>query len=263
MPRWSAVLAAVVAAVGLAASASAARADGTSVFARAGVFVDNLDDFPGPWALADELQADHFAWIALHVGDLDGLESVQQLWIDVMRAHGLQVGAWGMEGNDPIASAAFADFAVRTDGFDFYIADAENPYELEGEWRSSVFVRAFRTYQPTLPAALVTLGAARAPYVLPIDYGAWRDGGFSLLPEAYYNVYAGYRPDLTVQHALRAGWSVSLVHPVIGVFHHYPAARYVPLLQADGASGFSVFLADQMTPADFAALASLAAALSG
>ncbi len=59
---------------------------------------------------------------------------------------------------------------------------------------------------------------------------------------------------------MRAGWPVSLVHPVIGVYHHYPAANYVPLLQADGASGFSVYLADQAKLSDFNALAGLAAA---
>lgn len=60
-------------------------------------------------------------------------------------------------------------------------------------------------------------------------------------------------------HAVRAGWPLSLVHPVIGVYHHYPAARYVPLLQNLGTHGFSVFLGDQMTPADYLALSGIAA----
>ena len=41
----------------------------------------------------------------------------------------------------------------------------------------------------------------------------WRNGGFDLLPEAYFNQYPGDRPDLTVAHAVRAGWPLSLVHP--------------------------------------------------
>jgi hypothetical protein len=36
--------------------------------------------------------------------------------------------------------------------------------------------------------------------------------------------------------------------------------KYVPLLQNLGTRGFSVFLGDQMTPADFSALAGVAAA---
>lgn len=256
-------LAAVSAAICAGAFSAAARADNpTSVFARAGVFVDTPQDFPGPWALAAELQADHFSWVALHVDDVPTIDLTEQLWIDVMRAHGIEVGAWGVAGTDPVASAAVADYAIRTFGFDFYIADAEAPYEKtdHGYGRSSLFVRAFRALQPTIPAALVTLGAARGPYVLPIDFASWRNAGFELLPEAYYNQSRYYRPDLTVAHAIRAGWPVSLVHPVIGVYHHYPASRYVPLLETDGAEGFSVFLADQATPADFAALAALAAA---
>ncbi|HXR11822.1 MAG TPA: hypothetical protein VN770_05970, partial [Gaiellaceae bacterium] len=60
-------LAAVSAAICAGAFSAAARADNpTSVFARAGVFVDTPQDFPGPWALAAELQADHFSWVALH-----------------------------------------------------------------------------------------------------------------------------------------------------------------------------------------------------
>jgi hypothetical protein len=258
MKRLALIASAVVA---VACFASSARADvPPDVFAGAGVFVDSPANFPGPWALADELQAAHFTWIALHVEDFEMLYLTEPLWIQVMRDHGLHVGVWGMEWPDPVVSAVMADMAIRAFGFDFYIADAEGPYEKKGAWRSSQFVQEFRALQPTIPAALVTLGAAKAPYVLPIDFASWRDAGFSLLPEAYYNQYKGYRPDLTVDHAIRAGWPVSLVHPVIGVYHHYPASKYVPLLQTDGASGFSVFLADQATAADFAALSQIAAA---
>jgi hypothetical protein len=94
--------------------------------------------------------------------------------------------------------------------------------------------------------------------VLPIDFAGWRAGGFELLPQAYYNQFpTSYRPDMTVAHALRAGWSVDQVHPVIGVYRKYAAANYVPLLQAAGTRGFSVWLADQATAADYAALSVL------
>jgi hypothetical protein len=53
------------------------------------------------------------------------------------------------------------------------------------------------------------------------------------------------------------------VHPVIGVYRKYAAANYVPLLAGLGTRGFSVFLADQATAADYAALEPLAAAASG
>jgi len=255
----------VVVACCVAAAATPARADAPpGIFSGVGLFMDNPQDFPDAPTLAAELQAAHFTWIAFHVDDVGTLEWTPPSWLGVMREHGLRVGAWGAEGLNPIASAAVADYAIRTYGFDFYLADAEGPYEKtkqgNGYWRSAWFVKAFRALQPTIPAALVTLGAAKAPFVLPIDFGAWRNTGFDLLPEAYYNQYPGYRPDLTVAHALRAGWPLARVHPVIGVYHHYPASRYVPLLQNLGTVGFSVFLGDQMSAADFAALAGVAAA---
>jgi hypothetical protein len=62
---------------------------------------------------------------------------------------------------------------------------------------------------------------------------------------------------MTVAHAARAGWPIARVHPVIGVYHRYPAANYVPLLQAAGTTGYSVFIGDQATMADYQALAVL------
>lgn len=245
-----------------AGPAAAATPTAAQIFDGAGVFLDDPLNLPGPWTLADELQADHFTWIAFHVHNGLWGQDIDPMWVDVMRAHGLHVGGWGTEEQHPLVDAVLADLAVRRDGLDFYIADAERPYEanFDGGWRSQAFVSEFRRLEPTLPAALATFGAAPAPWVIPIDYAAWRNAGFHLLPEAYYNQWKVYRPDLTVAHAARAGWPASLVHPVIGVYRHYPASNYVPLLEQDGARGFSVFLADQATAADYAALAPLASA---
>jgi hypothetical protein len=262
MLRRVGVVAALAAA--LFASTGVARANApVDMFDGVGLFMDNPQNFPDAPTLAQWMKSAHFTWIAFHVDDVGNLDWTPPSWLQVMRDNGIEVGAWGAEGLNPIASAAVADLAIRTYGFDFYIADAEGPYEGKhrstGWERSSMFVRAFRSLQPEIPAALVTLGAAIAPYILPIDFAAWRNGGFDLLPEAYYNQYPGYRPDLTVAHAQRAGWPLSLVHPVIGVYHHYPAAKYVPLLQPLSTHGFAVFLGDYMTPADFTALSAFAA----
>ena len=261
MRRGLAIVAAVLCA---AALAGAARADApANVFDGAGMFIDNPYDFPGPWTLGEELRLAGFSWVALKVNEGTRID-LDPMWVDVFRANGLSVGGWGVEGKYPLVDAVLAHLQVQQYGLDFYIANAERSYESNqrGGWRSANFVTVFRDLEPTLPAALVTLGGAPAPYVLPIDYASWRNGAFQLLPEAYYNKTKVYRPDLTVAHALRAGWTADQVHPVIGVWGHYPAANYVPLLQADGAPGFSVFLADGMQPGDFNALAGLAHAAS-
>ena len=260
------VLAVLAAALCSAATGTAARADPPpSIFDGAGVFVDNTGDFPGPWALADELQRDGFSWIAFKVNDRFVSEDIDTTWIDAFRQHGFAVGGWGVEEKHPLLDAFLAHLQIQRYGLDFYIADAERSYESNqrGGWRSARYTAVFRQLEPTLPAALVTFGAAPAPRVLPIDYASWRNAGFELLPEAYYNQYPVYRPDLTVKHALRAGWTAGQVHPVIGVWGQYPAANYVPLLEDDGAHGFSVFLADQAQTADYEALAGLAHAASG
>jgi hypothetical protein len=248
-------------------AAATPRADApANPFDGAGVFVDDTANFPGPWQLADALEQAHFTWVAMHVHNGLNQIGIDPVWVSVLRAHGLSVGAWGTEEQHPLIDAVLADLAIRANDFDFYIADAEGPYESTrgGGWRSKTFVKVFRDLQPTLPAALTTYGAAVAPWVIPIDYASWRGAGFDLLPQAYYNQYPRvYRPDQTVAHSLRAGWPLERVHPVIGVYRKFPASRYVPLLQQAGATGFSVFLADQATAADYQALSPLAAVASG
>ena len=241
-----------------------ARADAPAdPFSGAGVFSDNVGNVPGPAALADELQRDHFTWIAFHSHNgawtSYGLSSD---WLSVMRAHGLQVGIWGWEDSSPQLSAQLAAFEVRYWHADFYIADAEWDYEraphTAGWYRSEIFASTFRKYEPDLPAALTTFGAAQSPWVIPIDFGAWRDNGFDLLPQAFYNQFPKVdRPDLTVAHAERAGYPRARIHPVIGVYHHFPAVRYVPLLRAAGTTGYSVYIGDQATAADYDALSVL------
>jgi hypothetical protein len=254
---------AIVVAALCAALFAAAPAGAANVFDGAGVFIDNPGNFPGPTGLADELQRDHFSWIAIHAHNgIYESWAIPQDWVQVMRAHGISVGLWGWEDAHPQLDAQLAVYQIRQIHADFYIADAEWDYERArhsaGWYRSQMFVDTFRQFEPSLPVALTTFGAAQAPWVLPIDYAAWRNGGFDLLPQAYYNQFPTVdRPDMTVAHAARAGWPLDRVHPVIGVYHDYPASNYVPLLRAAGTTGYSVYLADQATPADLQALSVL------
>jgi hypothetical protein len=260
------ILAALCAGLVAATSASAGGATAANTanpFDGAGVFVDNLGNFPGPTTLADELQQAHFSWIAFHAHNgIWEQWGPNDDWISVMRAHGLKVGLWGWEDSQPWLAAQLAVFQARLTGADFYIADAEWDYlrarHSAGWYRSQIFASTFRRFDPTLPAAVTTFGAAKAPWVLPIDYAAWRDNNFDLLPQAYFNQFPTVdRPDMTVAHAVRAKWPVDRVHPVIGVYDNYPAARYVSLLERAGTTGYSVFLGDQAKAADYAALSVL------
>lgn len=264
MTKGLVVILAVLCACVLASTARADPSAGT-VFNGAGVFLDNPLNLPGPWSLADELETNHFSWIAFHITDGYLQHDIDPLWISVFRSHGISVGGWGTLNSAPLIDAVLDHLAIQRYGLDFYIADAEAPYEQTKKihgWQNSVtFTRVFRSLEPTIPAALTTYGAAVPPFVLPIDYAAWRDTGFDLLPQAYYNQFPRqYRPDLTVDHSQRAGWPLDRVHPVIGVYRKYPASKYVPLLEPLPTRGFAVFLADQATAADYAALEPLALA---
>src|SRR3954452_17834228 len=232
-PAVGRVLAFFLALTCACALAAGARAEtpavDNSIFKGAGVFIDIYGNFPGPWALADELEKNHFTWVALHVHN--GLYQLDRNdeWIEVLREHGLKVGGWGYEEEHPVISAALADLAVRKFDLGFYIADAEAPYtqtkKIKGWKRSQQFINTFRWLQPTLPAAVTTYGAAVAPWVLPIDFAAWRNGNFDLLPQAYYHQFPKLdRPDMTVLHAKRAGWSIDRVRPVVVVYRKYPAS---------------------------------------
>jgi hypothetical protein len=240
------------------ASSGSAAVPSAAIWNRAGVFVGDTHAFPGPSTLAEALAANGFSWIAIQIHN--GLVSrrVDQSWLSVFRAHGLAVGGWGVELKHPRREARLAAQLVGRYGLDFYIADGEASYKIDtgGVWgRSAAFTRTFRALEPTLPAAFTTYGAPTCTCVFPIDYAAWRRTHFALLPQAFYNQFREYRPDRTVAHALRAGWRRSEVHPVVGVYHGFPAARYVPLLRRAHTVGFSVFVAEAAHAGDYAALA--------
>ena len=49
---------------------------------------------PAPWELADELEPNHFTWIAFHVNNGIAQQDPPR-WLEVLRAHGISVGGWG------------------------------------------------------------------------------------------------------------------------------------------------------------------------
>ncbi len=162
------------------------------------------------------------------------------------------------------AEAAVVEEVVGRWKFDCYIANAEDTYKTDsgGEWeRSARFVSALDL---TVPRALSTYGAAYKPWNLSavFDYPPWRNAGYDLLPEAYWNVCECYEPHWVIQHSLEAGWPIERVHPIVGIFasgaeRMLRGSDYAPLLGSDGATGFSAYLAEEMTEADYAALSAV------
>lgn len=231
----------------------------------AGVIVDDTAAFPAERARV--LGRNRFRWVAVKVHD--GLRRLPANeaslvdgggWAGELRQEGLRVCGWGTVDRRPVREARLVAGLVRRLGLDCYIADAEDPYMGTGYSgvvaRSAIFARAFRARVGSLPAAVTTYGAAVPPWILPFDYGSWRDRGFALLPQAYLPIASHYGPGFVAAHAVRAGYPRGRVHPVIGIGwtqgrRKHWGGDYVWRLDRAGTTGFSVFLGETTSDADF------------
>jgi hypothetical protein len=270
---------AVLGFLALAPAATAGGRDGTPLSSRvvtpssqrelfqgAGVVVANGAHFPPQ--RAELLRANGFRWIALwlHHGSARARPNERLLadgWADAFRVAGLRVCGWGWLDTRPRPEAALVAELVRRHRLDCWIADAEDPY-MDGPYggksaRSRLFVRAFRARLPHLPAAVTTYGAAVSPWVLPFDYAPWRERNFALMPQAYLSIASYLGPRSVIDHAVRAGYPRSRVHPMIGIGWSQQrraqgAGDYAWRLRVAGTRGFSVFLGERTSDADFALL---------
>jgi hypothetical protein len=265
--RWlvavGALAAALLASLVVASTASAARVPWTE----RGVWMWYLahPNVADSNALAKRLRKYHFSWVAVwaHDGSIPRNEDAFAAgWLKPLRKAGIDICAWGGLNEDPEGNAAVAAQVVTRWKFDCYIANAEAAYKSDSGGdpaRSARFVSALHL---NVPLALSTYGAACKPWNLAavFDYVPWRNAGYHLLPEAYWNMTDCYEPLWVVQHSLEAGWPIDRVHPTIGIFsaeRQLTGADYAPLLARDGATGFSSYLAEGMTDADYAALSSV------
>jgi hypothetical protein len=227
---------------------------------RHGVLVDQIRNFaPGRNAILTQTGV---RWVAVKVHHGKSPQNTEGLpeWIAAARGAGLRVCGWGWLDQDPDGEAVYVNARLRELGLDCYIADAEDPY-MHGYpsgdiARSARFVSRF-----TCPGecAVSTLGAAAPPWVLPFDYAPWIKAGWGFLPQAYPSIVWYYDVQHSVDHALRAGWPRTRVHPMIGVGWSQGApklsgADFVPRLRAAGTVGWSVFLGETSSDDDFRAL---------
>ncbi len=269
--RWgvrAASAATMVLLLALAAAGTAGAGPKTSVWNERGVFTWYL---PNPLvsdstAFAKQLKRNNFSWVAVwaHDGSIARNEEFfAQGWLKPFRKLGIKVCAWGGLDEDPEGNARAAMQAMTKWRFDCYIANAEDAYKADSggdPGRSARFVSALKL---DVPLALSTNGAACKPWNLSavFDYVPWRNAGYDLLPQAYWNVSECYEPHWVIQHSLEAGWPIERVHPTVGIFQaergRLTGADYAPLLDSDGATGFSAYLAEEMTEADYAALSTV------
>jgi hypothetical protein len=251
----------------LAASGLAPAA--TTLWDGAGVFVHIAGDVSAT-LLAETLRENGFRWVAVMTHH--GLERLNEAalaggWLDDLRSAGLRVGGWGYNQTEPEAEAALAAELVQRFGLEFHIANAELEYKCSGDdglcsgdiepaaerfGRSGRFVRAFRGVLPALPAAVSTYGRVD---MANLDWGAWRAGGFHLLPQSYLNERNMDDPVLSVGGAVQERWALSAVHPTIGAYDGDAGEilidEYVARLKKAGTTGFSVYLAHHVADEEY------------
>jgi hypothetical protein len=133
---------------------------------------------------------------------------------------------WGWLEGDPVTEAEVAVGICRAYDLDGYIANAEAPYENDGFWRSTPFVRRFRDLAPHAPLGLSYIGDGY-PY-RNLDFGPWIEAGAALLPQCYWSTWAtSIDPSIWALQRLRA--PMDIVFPTLGTSAFatpYPAEFY-------------------------------------
>lgn len=180
----------------------------------------------------DALAEAGFKWCAAQAFDDTALieQAAMGAFRDGVRARGMYFGIWGVHHDDPSGDATRASSQIDLWGADFYIANAEIEYKVDGPGtraHSATFVNAFRALQPDIAAALSTYGAiANEIGVLGditdvnggvMDLKSWYDAGFHVMPQAYASD-AVYVPDRVIRHFRRCRWPFSGIHPTLGIF---------------------------------------------
>lgn len=242
---------------------------GAPVWKGAGAFVWNAEAFPSDIAV-EQLKKQGVKWVTLQITDgmTVNAQTERELargYIDKLHKAGIQVGFWGVNRTEPEAEAKLNAELVKKWGADFYIANAEIEYKYtsgdgspdpEAFGRSKRFIDAFRAELPDLPAGVSSYGRTD---LADLDWKAWREAGFDWLPQTYLNDDAIYDPALSVEAAVKDGWPRDQVHPTIGIWgggrgRVVSPQEYAESLRRSGATGFSTYLAETMSPEEWNAL---------
>ena len=239
-----------------------------------GIFVNDATAFSpqlhGEWAWAAG-----FGWVAPRIQDGESTANAGHLresgLLGLLRGRGFQIVGWHICRDRPEPEAALLARQVADLGLAGIIANAEYEYEYSagstepdrGErfGRSRRFLTALRALLPTTPVALSTFGRADRH---DLDWAAWIQDGAHFLPQAYPNVASELEVGLCVDGAGRClssslAWTRDRIHPTVNTTGEgsgpVPPAKYAADLTGAGVTGFSVYLGEVMSEADYRAFA--------
>lgn len=172
-----------------------------------------------PDSFCARLRAHGYGWVVVKAHD--GMHPFNdsrriEAWRNACIKHRLRFGVWGyVYDRDPQGQAQQAINLVNRYHAEFYVGDAEKEFERATGPVSHEFCESFRRGHPRLPAALSTFG--RIDLHTGIDFAAWRDHGFDLMPQAYECDSSLLAPSLCINAALRI-WSRNRIYPTLGTY---------------------------------------------
>jgi hypothetical protein len=220
---------------------------------------------PDPDAVVAAAHRDGFRWLTAQA--TEGETVLDREWLRGLRRatkeRGMRLGVHGFVGRPrpkPVAEAKAMAKAIDIAEADFAIVNAEIQYEQADRPVSKQFVREYRRLEPTFRSYFSSFG--RPEFHASLDWGAWADGEFRGMPQAYENLNADkLKPSQCVKD-----WSRFFprdgLRPTLGCFAesgrpHLPIARLVESVREVPGLRFNVFRHGTATRAELNALSEI------
>lgn len=212
------------------------------------------------------LRAHGYDWLSVQV---QNGAAVKDRDLAPAKAAGLSAGVWGVSYSADTFrqdGERLGRQAVRL-GAEHVMADIEPAAKFTRDSRGLLpYIVGIREGGWTGPVHLTPLGApvnARpfGPNDFAVDVASFLATGGSILPQAYFNAYDEYRPDLVAAYWLACGVPADRLNVMIAVYAgegkggRISGAEWLPLLKAAGVhSGFSIYMEEMLQPYDLEGL---------
>jgi hypothetical protein len=217
---------------------------------------------PDPDAVAARAQRHGLRWLSAQA--IRGDTVLDCDWIQAMRRatreRDMRLGVHGYIGKptpQPEAEADAMAQAIDIAEADFAIVNAEIEYERSVNADSRSFVDAYRRLQPDVLSYFSCFG--RPSFHAGLDWGAWSEGAFRGMPQAYENLNAEHlKPSQCVADWARF-FEQRALRPTLGCFAegghgHLPIGRLLASVREVPVVSFNIFRHGTVTDAELTAL---------
>jgi hypothetical protein len=217
---------------------------------------------PNPETVAKRAQSHGLKWLTAQA--TEGDDVLDPDWLRGMRratsARDIRLAVHGFIGRPrprPVVEAKAMAKAIDLAGADFAIVNAEIQYEQSPGPDSQRFVDAYRRLKPEFRTFFSSFG--RPKFHSSLDWGAWAEGEFRGMPQAYENL----NPELLKPTQCVEDWARFFerrrLRPTLGCFSehghsHLPIPRLVQSVRDVRGLRFNIFRHGTVTTAELEAL---------